>query len=114
ERGGDRSRLARKHLPLRNLSAHRGGGSPGGQSAEEEREMNKRNGGSDRQGRLSHQSYRPFPQDWGKGPGDGGDGHEFERYELREGPAYRFAPTRRQLLKALGGGLLILCALPIA
>lgn len=33
---------------------------------------------------------------------------EAERYELREGPKYRFAPSRRDLLKALGGGILIL------
>lgn len=37
---------------------------------------------------------------------------EVERYELREGPAYRFELTRRDLLKTLGGGLLILCTLP--
>lgn len=30
---------------------------------------------------------------------------EFERYELQEGPAYRFELGRRDLLKTLGGGL---------
>jgi isoquinoline 1-oxidoreductase len=33
---------------------------------------------------------------------------EFERYELREGPAYRFELDRRDFLKAMGGGLLVL------
>ena len=33
---------------------------------------------------------------------------EFERYELREGPAYRFELDRRDFLKALGGGILVL------
>jgi nicotinate dehydrogenase subunit B len=32
---------------------------------------------------------------------------EFERYELREGPAYRFELDRRDFLKAMGGGLLV-------
>ncbi len=33
---------------------------------------------------------------------------EFERYEMREGPAYHFAVDRRDFLKALGGGLVVL------
>ncbi|MHB1556481.1 MAG: xanthine dehydrogenase family protein molybdopterin-binding subunit [Isosphaeraceae bacterium] len=33
---------------------------------------------------------------------------EFERYELREGPAYHFALDRRDFLRGLGGGLLVL------
>lgn len=33
---------------------------------------------------------------------------ELERYELREGPAYRFAADRREFLATLGGGLLVL------
>ena len=33
---------------------------------------------------------------------------ELERYELREGPAYRFELERRDFLKSLGGGLLLL------
>src|SRR5205823_8510625 len=33
---------------------------------------------------------------------------EPERYELHEGPAYEFALARRDFLKALGGGLLVL------
>ena len=32
---------------------------------------------------------------------------EFERYELREGPAYRFDLERRDFFKLLGGGLLL-------
>src|SRR6267143_7209328 len=36
---------------------------------------------------------------------------EFERYELRSGPAYRFEPDRRDFCKLLGGGLVILAAL---
>jgi isoquinoline 1-oxidoreductase len=36
---------------------------------------------------------------------------EPERYELAAEPAYRFALTRRDLFKVLGGGILILCAL---
>ncbi|HYL37527.1 MAG TPA: molybdopterin cofactor-binding domain-containing protein [Bryobacteraceae bacterium] len=33
---------------------------------------------------------------------------EFERYELREGPAYRFELERREFFKLLGGGLILL------
>jgi isoquinoline 1-oxidoreductase len=33
---------------------------------------------------------------------------EPERYELREGPAYDFPPTRREFFEWLGGGLLVL------
>src|SRR5262249_19298855 len=33
---------------------------------------------------------------------------EPERYELREGPAYQFDLDRRDVLKVLGGGLLVL------
>ena len=33
---------------------------------------------------------------------------EFERYELRKGPAYRFELDRRDFLKSMGGGLLVL------
>ncbi|MBW3623797.1 MAG: molybdopterin-dependent oxidoreductase, partial [Armatimonadetes bacterium] len=36
---------------------------------------------------------------------------EPERYELLEGPMYRFEMTRRDLMKTLGGGILILFAL---
>src|SRR5262249_33718783 len=36
---------------------------------------------------------------------------ELERYELLEGPAYRFDLTRRDLFKVLGCGLLVLCVL---
>jgi len=32
---------------------------------------------------------------------------ELERYELNEGPAYRFTPDRRDVLKLLGGGLAV-------
>jgi isoquinoline 1-oxidoreductase len=32
---------------------------------------------------------------------------EPERYELDSGPSYRFAPTRRELLRTLGAGLLV-------
>src|SRR5579863_4361131 len=32
---------------------------------------------------------------------------EFERYELREGPAYRFDLERRDFFKLLGGGLIL-------
>ena len=39
---------------------------------------------------------------------------EIERYELRAAPAYRFAPTRRELFRLFGGGLLVLCLLPQA
>jgi nicotinate dehydrogenase subunit B len=35
---------------------------------------------------------------------------EAERYELREGPFYRFTPDRREFLTVLGGGLVILLA----
>lgn len=34
---------------------------------------------------------------------------EPERYELREEPPYRFSLTRREFLRALGSGLLVLC-----
>jgi nicotinate dehydrogenase subunit B len=36
---------------------------------------------------------------------------EVERYELSAGPAYQFAPDRRDFLKTLGGGILVLFAL---
>ena len=36
---------------------------------------------------------------------------EVERYELFAGPAYRFTPDRRDFLKTLGGGILVLLAL---
>ncbi len=36
---------------------------------------------------------------------------EPERYEFFEGPAYRFELDRRDFLKAMGGGLLVLCLL---
>ena len=36
---------------------------------------------------------------------------EVERYELTAGPAYQFAPDRRDFLKTLGGGILVLFAL---
>ncbi|HEX9107505.1 MAG TPA: molybdopterin cofactor-binding domain-containing protein, partial [Longimicrobiales bacterium] len=34
---------------------------------------------------------------------------EPDRFELREGPAYRFPLSRREFLEALGGGILVLC-----
>jgi isoquinoline 1-oxidoreductase len=36
---------------------------------------------------------------------------EPERYELFEGPAYRFTPDRREFLQTVGGGLLVFLAL---
>ncbi len=36
---------------------------------------------------------------------------EVERYELFSGPAYQFTPDRRDFLKTLGGGILVLLAL---
>lgn len=36
---------------------------------------------------------------------------EVERYELESGPAYRFAPDRRDFVKLLGGGIVVLLAL---
>jgi nicotinate dehydrogenase subunit B len=36
---------------------------------------------------------------------------EFERYELRSGPAYRFTPDRRDFFKLLGGGIILFLAL---
>lgn len=36
---------------------------------------------------------------------------EIERYELREGPAYRFQPDRRDFFKLLGGGIVVCFAL---
>jgi CO/xanthine dehydrogenase Mo-binding subunit len=36
---------------------------------------------------------------------------EVERYELFSGPAYHFTPDRRDFLKTLGGGILVLLAL---
>ena len=36
---------------------------------------------------------------------------EPERYEFFEGPAYRFELDRRSFLKAMGGGILVLCLL---
>jgi isoquinoline 1-oxidoreductase len=36
---------------------------------------------------------------------------EVERYELFSGPAYRFTPDRREFLKLLGGGIVVLLAL---
>jgi isoquinoline 1-oxidoreductase len=41
-------------------------------------------------------------------------GFEVERYELHNGPAYRFTTDRRDFCKLLGGGLLVLLALPPA
>ncbi|MES1256800.1 MAG: molybdopterin cofactor-binding domain-containing protein, partial [Acidobacteriota bacterium] len=38
-------------------------------------------------------------------------GFEVDRYELREHPIYRFVPDRRDFLKLLGGGLVVLLAL---
>ncbi len=38
-------------------------------------------------------------------------GFEVDRYELRERPAYSFVPDRRDFLKLLGGGLVVLLAL---
>jgi Aerobic-type carbon monoxide dehydrogenase, large subunit CoxL/CutL homologs len=37
---------------------------------------------------------------------------EAERYELREGPAYRFGVARRDLFRALGAGLLVVAVAP--
>ncbi len=34
---------------------------------------------------------------------------EPDRFELREGPAYRFPVSRREFLETLGGGILVLC-----
>src|SRR5258706_7329057 len=39
---------------------------------------------------------------------------EPERYELEAGPAYRFQTDRREFLQLLGGGILVLLALPHA
>ena len=39
------------------------------------------------------------------------DTFEVERYELFAGPAYRFTPDRRDFLKLLGGGILVLMTL---
>src|ERR1700683_4503869 len=39
---------------------------------------------------------------------------EPERYELHAAPVYRFVPDRRDFLKLLGGGLVVLVALPNA
>jgi nicotinate dehydrogenase subunit B len=39
---------------------------------------------------------------------------EVERYELFAGPAYRFTPDRRDFLKTLGGGILVLLALDLS
>jgi len=36
---------------------------------------------------------------------------EFERYELRSGPAYHFAPDRRDFFKLAGGGIILFLAL---
>ena len=36
---------------------------------------------------------------------------EFERYELQGGPAYHFAPDRRDFFKLAGGGIILLLAL---
>src|SRR5258708_2894701 len=36
---------------------------------------------------------------------------EFERYELRSGPAYCFTPDRRDFFKLLGGGIILFLAL---
>jgi nicotinate dehydrogenase subunit B len=36
---------------------------------------------------------------------------EIERYELAESPAYRFELARRDFVKLLGGGLLVVCAI---
>lgn len=41
-------------------------------------------------------------------------GFEPERYEQREGAAYHFEMTRRDLLKTLGAGILVLCLAPEA
>src|SRR5215471_7753482 len=38
-------------------------------------------------------------------------GFEVERYELHAGPTYRFVPDRRDFVKLLGGGLVVLLAL---
>ena len=39
---------------------------------------------------------------------------EVERYELREDPRYRFELDRRDFLKTLGGGILVVCLLDAA
>src|ERR1019366_5219047 len=39
-------------------------------------------------------------------------GFEPERYELHSSPVYSFVPDRRDFLKLLGGGLVVLVALP--
>ena len=39
---------------------------------------------------------------------------EPERYELAAGPAYRFEVDRREFVKLLGGGLVVLAAAPPA
>jgi nicotinate dehydrogenase subunit B len=36
---------------------------------------------------------------------------EQERYELFQGPAYRFEPHRRDFFKLLGGGIVVLLAI---
>src|SRR5262249_26360938 len=70
----------------------------------------------DPSGRAGGEGGQPMSEhlDAITGPPDGlaaGCEVEFERYELREGPAYRFELDRRDFLKALGGGLLVLCLL---
>ena len=39
---------------------------------------------------------------------------EVERYEFREGPAYRFEADRREFVQALGAGLMIAVAVDAA
>jgi len=39
------------------------------------------------------------------------DGVEFERYEMHGGPAYHFAPDRRDFFKLVGGGIILFLAL---
>src|SRR2546422_3029925 len=43
-------------------------------------------------------------------PPPAGDRLEPERYELAEGPAYRFDVDRREFVKLLGGGLVVIVA----
>src|SRR3989442_6792372 len=87
DRAGYRPRARRPHLPVRHLRPDRPRGAAGGR---------------DDEGRGGMSGAPP--------PSGDRLTLEPERYELAEGPAYRFDVDRRGFVKLLGGGLLLIVA----
>src|SRR5437667_853295 len=86
-RARDRPRARRPHLPVRHLRPDRPRGAAGGR---------------DDEGRGGVSGAPP--------PSGDRLTLEPERYELAEGPAYRFDVDRREFVKLLGGGLVVIVA----